>query len=52
MLLEIILIVLIGIAALAVTIWFIVKQFKAKNACDFCPYSDMCEEKRKIKSRK
>jgi hypothetical protein len=52
MLLEIILIVLIGIAALAVTIWFIVRQFRAKNACDFCPYSDTCEEEKKIKSRK
>lgn len=42
--LEVILIILIGVAALAVIIWFIVRQFKAKKACDFCPYSDICEE--------
>jgi hypothetical protein len=42
--LEIILIILIGVTALAVTIWFIVRQFRANKACDFCPYSDICEK--------
>jgi hypothetical protein len=42
--LEIILIILIGAAALAVIIWFIVRQFRAKRACDLCPYSDICEK--------
>jgi hypothetical protein len=44
--LEIILIIIIGIAALAVTIWFIVRQFRSKKACDFCPYSDICKEEK------
>ena len=50
--LEIVLIVIIGIAALAVIIWFIVRQFRTKKACAFCPYSDICEKERKIKSHK
>ena len=50
--LEIVLIVLIGIVALAVIIWFLVRQFRVKKACAFCPYSDICGKERKIKSYK
>ena len=50
--LEIVLVVLIGITALAVIIWFIVRQFRAEKGCVSCPYSDICEKERKIKSHK
>lgn len=52
MLLEIVLIVLIGIAALAFIIWFFIRQFKAKNACASCPFYDKCDKEKKIKSNK
>lgn len=50
--LEIVLIILIGIAALAFIIWFFIRQFKAKRACASCPFYDKCEKEEKIKSDK
>jgi hypothetical protein len=40
--LEIMLIILLGIAAAGVFIWLMVRQFKGKNICTGCYFSNSC----------
>ena len=40
--LEIILIILLGIAAVSVFIWLMVRQFKGKDTCAGCSLSNYC----------
>ncbi len=49
--LEIILVILIGAAALGIVIWFAVRQFKARGACSACPFSDECDKEIEDKCR-
>jgi uncharacterized membrane protein YuzA (DUF378 family) len=47
---EIILIVIIGLAALVYLIIFFIRQSKKKNVCLGCPYADECKENKLNKS--
>lgn len=40
--LEIMLIILLGIAAVGVFVWLMARQFKGKNACAGCSLSNSC----------
>jgi len=42
---EIILIIIIGLAALAYLIIFFIMQSKKKNACMGCPYAEECKKR-------
>jgi uncharacterized membrane protein YuzA (DUF378 family) len=42
---EIILIIIIGLAALAYLIIFFIRQSKKKSACMGCPYAEECKKR-------